>query len=199
MTIHCRPACAPVHGLLVCRSCVCLGRGSSRATGLHSFSWISYSSLPFPQTQLPSAAGAESEWPLHFTPEVASFQQWVSDPGVRTLSNLGDPSAQTVQNPAVICLSVASILSTPLFSYPNLMDGQQQPCIGVSIFPAHFFKPGFSFLTNKEPRGSEVMLRRDSCPRSSAQTCLGIDPVTQRSKCSCSSRRQKCPLPLEIF
>ena len=62
-----------------------LGRGSPKATGLHGFSWISCSSLPFLKTQLPSAAGAESEWPLHFTPEAASFQQWVSDPGVRTL------------------------------------------------------------------------------------------------------------------
>lgn len=71
----------PVHGLHACSGCnVYLGRGSSKATGLHSFSWISYSSLPFPQTQLPSAAGAESEWPPRFTPEVASFQQWVSDP-----------------------------------------------------------------------------------------------------------------------
>lgn len=70
-----------------------LGRGSSKATGLHGFSWMSYSSLPFPQTQLPSAAGAESEWPPRFTPEVASFQLWVSDPSVCTLSNLGDPSA----------------------------------------------------------------------------------------------------------
>lgn len=64
---------------------VCLGRGSPKATGLHGFGWISYSSLPFLKTQLPSAAGAESEWPLHFTPEVASFQQWVSDPSVCTL------------------------------------------------------------------------------------------------------------------
>ena len=62
-----------------------LGRGSPKATGLHGFSWISCSSLPFLKTQLPSAAGTESEWPLHFTPEAASFQQWVSDPGVRTL------------------------------------------------------------------------------------------------------------------
>lgn len=63
----------------------CLGRGTPKAAGIHGFSWISYSSLPFLKTQLPSAAGAESEWPLRFTPEVASFQQWVSDPGVRTL------------------------------------------------------------------------------------------------------------------
>lgn len=67
------------------RLCACLGGGSLKATGLHGFSRISYSSLPFLKTHLPSAAGAESEWPLHFTPEVASFQQWVSDPGVRTL------------------------------------------------------------------------------------------------------------------
>lgn len=87
--IRCRPACRL--RLTACRrpharrSVRCLGRGSPKAAGLPGCSWISYSSLPFLNTHLPSAAGAESEWPLRFTPEVASFQQWVSDPGVRTL------------------------------------------------------------------------------------------------------------------
>lgn len=94
VSICCRPACACAWTACLSRLPAHLGRGSSKATGLHGCSWMSYSSLPFPpQTQLPSAAGAESEWPPRFTPEVASFQQWVSDARVCTLSNLGDPSA----------------------------------------------------------------------------------------------------------
>lgn len=84
--IRCRLACASAHALHARCSRAHVWAGAiPKAAGIHGFSWISYSSLPFLKTQLPSAAGAESEWPLHFTPEVASFQQWVSDPGVRTL------------------------------------------------------------------------------------------------------------------
>lgn len=88
----------PKHESHACclRICVCLGRGSPKATGLHGFSCISYSSLPFLKTQLPSAAGAESEWPLHFTPEVASFQQWVSDPASALSNLLWEPSEEKV-------------------------------------------------------------------------------------------------------
>jgi hypothetical protein len=105
--------------------CACLGRGASKATGLNGFSWISYSSLPFPQTQLPSAAGAESEWPLHCTPEVASFQQWVSDLGVHTLSNLGDPSAQKVlwNLAEMVCWPVTSALPTAPVLVPWTIHG----------------------------------------------------------------------------
>lgn len=122
VTIRCRPACACAWAAWLSRLYTRLGRGSSKATGLHGFSWMSYSSLPFPQTQLPSAAGAESEWPPRFTPEAASFQQWVSDPGVCTLSNLGDPSAYTVfHSPAeTICLSVCGLGSAPS-SYPHAL------------------------------------------------------------------------------